>query len=333
VDPFELVDVGRTGLKVTRLGLGGTPLGNAPPLWSDEDAVETIRRALSLGMRYIDTAAYGEGRSELRYGEALADVPRDSFVISTKVGILLKTDGVQEVDFRGIDLSTLPPLKGVFDFSRDAVLRAVEQSLQRLRLDKADILLLHVVPPEHYQTAIDEGFPTLAELRSQGVVKAIGAGLTPLNLLLRFVREADFDCFLVPNRYTLTEQTAIEEFLPICQERNISIIIGAPYNNGRMLGRIADHIDRVALGEQTPEELAQIRSCQTICDRHEVPIRAAALQFVVAHPSVVSVLPGPASMEEMTDNIRMMQHSIPPDFWAEMVAEGVISSDCPLPVE
>ena len=333
MDPFELVDVGSTGLKVTRLGLGGTPLGNAPPIWSDKDAVETIRRALSLGMRYVDTVAYGAGRSELRFGEALADVPRDSFVISTKVGILLKIDGVEERDFKSIGLTNLPKLEGVFDFSRDAVLRAVEQSLQRLRLERADILLLHVVPPEHYQTAVDEGFPALAELRSQGVVKAIGAGLTPLDLLLRFVREADFDCFLLPNRYTLTEQTAIEEFLPLCQERDISIIIGAPYNNGRMLGRIADHIDRVKLGEQTAEELAHIRSYQTICDRYEVPIRAAALQFVVAHPSVVSVLPGPGSMEEMTDNIRMMRHSIPPDFWAEMVAEGLISSDCPLPAD
>jgi D-threo-aldose 1-dehydrogenase len=333
MDPFGLVDVGRTGLKVTRLGLGGTPLGNAPPLLSDQEAIDTIRRALALGMRYVDTAAYGEGRSELRYGEALADVPRDSYVISTKVGVVLKRDGVQDVDFEGIDLTNLPKLEPVFDFSRDAVLRAFESSLQRLRLERVDILLLHVVPPEHYQTAIDEGFPALAELRSQGVVKAIGAGLTPLNLLLRFVREADFDCFLLPNRYTLTEQTAIEEFLPICQERDIAVIIGAPYNNGRMLGRIADHIDRVKLGPQTPEELAAIRRCQNICDRYEVPIRAAALQFVVAHPSVVSVLPGPASMEEMTDNIRMMQHSIPPEFWAEMLAEGVITSDCPVPVE
>ena len=329
MDPFELVDVGRTGLKVTRLGLGGAPLGNPPPILSDQEAVETVRRALALGMCYVDTAAYGAGRSELRYGEALADVPRDSYVISTKVGVSLKIDGYQEVDFKRIDLSNLPELKSVFDFSRDAVLRSFEQSLQRLRLERVDILLLHVVPEEHYQTAIDEGFPALAELRSQGVVKAIGAALTPLKLLLRFVRDADFDCFLLPNRYTLTEQTAIEEFLPICQESNIAIVIGAPYNNGRMLGRVADHIDRVALGEQTPEELAHIGRYQTICDRYEVPIKAAALQFVSAHPSVVSVIPGPASMLEMTDNIRMMEHSIPPDFWAELLAEGLIASDCP----
>ena len=330
MDPFELVDVGRTGLKVTRLGLGGAPLGNPPPILSDREAIETIRRALSLGMRYVDTAAYGGGRSELRYGEALADVPRDSYVISTKVGVVLKIDGVQEVDFEGINLSNLPTLEGVFDFSRDAVLRAFENSLQRLRLERVDILFLHVVPEDHYQTAIDEGFPALAELRSQGVVKAIGAGLTPLNLLLRFVRDADFDCFLLPNRYTLTEQTAIEEFLPICQERNIAIVLGAPYNNGRMLERAAVHTD---LGEQTQEELAHLRRYQTICDRYKVPIRAAALQFVAAHPSVVSVIPGPATMEEMTDNIRMMQHSIPSEFWAEMVAKGLISSDCPLPAE
>ena len=255
MDPFELVDLGRTGLKVTRLGLGGAPLGNPPPTLSDLEAVETVRQAVSLGMGYVDTAAYGEGRSELRYGEALKDFPRDSYVISTKVGVLLKLDGVHEVDFGGIGLANLPALDGVFDFSRDAVLRSLEQSLQRLRLEHVDILLLHVVPREHYRTAIEEGFPTLAELRSQGVVRAIGAGLTPLDLLLRFAREADFDCFLLPERYTLMEQPAIDEFLPICQERDIAVIIGAPYNNGRLMRRPAVH---TILGKQTPEELAHL---------------------------------------------------------------------------
>ena len=177
MDPFEIVDLGSTGLKVTRLGLGGAPLGSPPPRLEDGEAVETIRRALSLGMRYVDTATYGQGRSELRYGEALTEVPRDSYVISTKVGRLLKRDGVEDVDFGSINLANLPELEAVFDFSRDAVLRAFEHSLQRLRLDSVDILLLHDVPHEHYQTAIDEGFPALAELRSQGVVSAIGAGL------------------------------------------------------------------------------------------------------------------------------------------------------------
>ena len=328
MDPFELFDLGRTGLKMSRLGLGGAPLGNPPPILSDEEAVETVRRAVSLGMRYVDTAAYGEGRSELRYGEALKAFPRDSYVISTKVGVLLKRAGVEDVDFGGIGLSNLPLLDGVFDFSRDAVLRSLEQSLQRLRLGHVDILLLHVVPREHFRTAMDEGFPTLAELRSQGVVKAIGAGLTPLDLLLRFARGADFDCFLLPERYTLLEQPAIEELLPICQERDISVIIGAPYNNGRLLRRPAVH---TSLGRQTPEELAHLRRYETICERHGVPIKAAALQFVSAHPSVVSVLPGPGSMEEMTDNIKMMQHPIPPELWTEMSEEGLISPGCPLP--
>ena len=330
VDPFELVDVGDTGLRVTRLGLGGAPLGTPPPILSDEEAVETIRRALSLGMRYVDTAAYGEGRSEVRYGEALAGIPRDSYVISTKVGVVLTGDGGREVAFEAIDYTNLPKLQSSFDFSRDGVLRAFESSLQRLRLDRVDMLFLHVVPEMHYQTAVDQGFPALAELRDQGVVNAIGAGLTPLHLLLRFVREADFDCFLLPNRYTLTEQTAIGEFLPLCQEKGISIIIGAPYNNGRILGRIADH---VGLPDQSPDELAYIERYRTICDRYEVPIKAAALQFVMGHPSVVSVIPGPVSMAEMTENVRMMQHAIPSELWADMVAEGLILSDCPLPAD
>ncbi|MDA1349909.1 MAG: aldo/keto reductase, partial [Chloroflexi bacterium] len=284
MDRFEKSEVGSTGIQVTKLGLGGAPLGDWPPVLSDVEAVETVRAALSHGMRYIDTAPhYGEGRSELRYGEALADVPRDSYVISTKVGRLLKIGGVEDVDFDGIDLETLPSdLIQVFDFSRDAVLRSFEDSLHRLKLDRIDILFLHDVPEEHYRTAIEEAFPVLADLRSQGVVGGIGAGLADLDLLLGFLRDGDFDCFLLPNRYTLTEQTAIAEFLPLCRERNISVILGAPYNQGRMLGH----------GKQTPGDLEHLRRYQTICDRYEVPIRAAALQFVVAHPSVVSVIPG-----------------------------------------
>ena len=323
MDRFELTEIGSTGLEVTKLGLGGAPLGNSPPPLEDGEAVETIRRALSLGMRYVDTATYGNGRSELRYGEALAEVPRESYVISTKVGRLLKKDGVEEVDFGSINLTNLPDLTAVFDFSRDAVMRAFEDSLQRLRLDRVDILLLHDVPHEHYQTAIDEGFPTLADLRSQGVVSAVGAGLAPLDLLLRFVRDGDFDCFILPNRYTLTEQTAIDEFLPICHERNIAIILGAPYNQGHMLRD----------GDQSPEAVAHLGRYWEVCDRYEVPIRAAALQFVAAHPAVVSVIPGPASMEEMADNIRMTEHSIPPEFWTEMVAEGLIAPGCPVPTD
>ena len=329
MDPFELVDLGRTGLKVTRLGLGGAPLGNSPPILSDTEAVETVRQAVSLGMRYVDTAAYGAGRSELRYGEALKDFQRDQYVISTKVGVLLKREG-QEVDFGGIGLSNLPDLDSVFDFSRDAVLRSLEQSLQRLHLDYVDVLFLHVVPREHYRTAIEEGFPTLAELRSQGVVRAIGAGLTPLDLLLRFAREADFDCFMLPERYTLLEQPAIDEFLPICQEKDIAVIIGAPYNNGRLLRRPAVHTN---LGKQTREELAHLQRYETVCERYGVPIKAAALQFVSAHPSVASVVPGPGSMREMTDNIEMMRHPIPRELWADMSAEGLISPGCPLPTE
>ena len=323
MDGFERARIGDTGLEVTKLGLGGASLGSSPPRLEHQEAVATIRRALSLGMRYVDTATYGNGLSELRYGEALTEVPRDSYVISTKVGRLLKKDGVEEVDFGSINLTNLPELEAVFDFSRDAVLRAFEQSLQRLRLERVDILLLHSVPHEHYQTAIDEGFLTLADLRSQGVVSAIGAGLAPLDLLLRFVRDADFDCFLLPNRYTLTEQTAIDEFLPMCQERDIAIILGAPYNQGRMLGP----------RQQTPEASAHLRRYQDICDRYEVPIKAAALQFVAAHPAVVSVIPGPASMEEMTDNIRMTQHKIPDEYWRELITESLIAAGCPVPAD
>ena len=324
MEPLELVDLGSTGLKATRLGLGGAPLGSSPPRLSDEEAVATIREALALGMRNVDTApSYGRGRSEMRYGEALSEVPRDSYVISTKVGRVLKTEAGEELDFTGMRLTDFPDLEPNFDFSRDAVLRSFDQSLQRLRLDRVNILFLHDVPAEHFRMAIEEAFPTIAELRSQGVVSAIGAGVAPLDLLLGFAREGDFDCFLVPNRYTLTEQTAIEEFFPLCQEKGIFVILGAPYNQGRMLRD----------GNQSPEEVAHLQRYRDICERYDVPIRAAALQFVVAHPLVATVIPGPVSMDEMTDTIRMAQLKIPGDFWQELLEEGLIAEGCPVPVD
>ena len=211
----------------------------------------------------------------------------------------------------------------MFDFSRNAILLSFEQSLQRLGLEKVDILYFHDVPEEQYQVAIKEGYPALAQLRSQGVVKAIGAGMGNLELLVRFAREGDFDCLLLPWRYTLVDQAVLSEFLPLCVEKGISIIIGAPYDGGRMLG----------LTPASPETQERLRRLNAVCDRYQVPIRAAALQFVAAHPAVVSVIPGPRSVQEIKDNISMMQHPIPLEFWDELRQEQLVPRDAPTPQE
>ena len=302
-------------------------MGFLNPDLSDRRAVATIRGALATGIQYVDTApAYGNGRSELRFGRALTSVPRNTYVVSTKVGWLLK--GTAEIDFRRISLRNLPELTRPFDFSRDGILRSFEQSLQRLGLESVDTLFLHSVPDEHYQQAVKEAYPTLAELRSQGVVKAIGAGMSNLRLLVRLALEGDFDCFLLAERYTLLDQSALSEFLPLCLETGISIIMATPYEGGRILGR-GDYVPDQ--NPTPPDVVEQVHRLRAVCDRHKVPIGAAALQFVGAHPAVVSVIPGPRSIHEVRDNIRMMQHPISAEFWADLRQKGLIPGEAPTP--
>ena len=314
MDPFQTRPLGETGLRLPRLGLGNGPYP------SHQSAVTTIRRAMGLGIRYLDTAPwYGRGRSELRLRQALADRPRESYIISTKVGRLLVGNG--EIDFKRVSLGDLPAMDWRFDFSRSGILRSYDQSLDRLGLERVDILFLHDVPPEHYQQAIEEAGPTIAELRSQGKVKAIGVGMHDLTLLAAFAREGDFDCFILPMRYTLLKQPALSEFLPLCVEKGIGIIIATPYEDGALLGEM----------HAPPESRDRVRRLESVCRRHQVPLKAAALQFPSAHPAVVSLLTGPRSIEEQEDNVRMMQHEIAPELWDDLRREGLIPVEAPTP--
>lgn len=327
MDPFEMAEIGKTGLRVTRLGLGGGPLGYREDLGKvpEEVAVASIHHALALGIRYVDTAPfYGRGRSEMVFAQALTDVPRDSYAISTKVGRMLPLNGSTDVDFSRYTLTDLPELDVVYDYSRDGVLRSVEQSLTRLQLDRVDMLIMHDIDPEHYRSAIGEGFPALAELRAKGHIKAIGAGLADLDVLDGLAGEGDFDFFMLAWRYTLLDKSALEKFLPLCVEKGISIIIAGPYDGGRMLG---------LRPPRRPEDKELIPRLNGICDRHGVPIQAAALQFVSAHPAVVSVIPGPTSPEEARDNVRMMEYKIPQALWGELHEEGLIPLEAPTPAE
>ena len=220
---IETREIGSTGLRATTLGIGGAPLGNNVPDTEEDVAIAAVQLAYEAGIRYFDMAPiYGLGRAERRIGRALAGIPRDEFVISTKVGRLLEPPG------SGLK-SGEPEI--VFDWSRDGVMRSLDESLQRLGMDRVDIALLHG-PQDHYETAIGAAYPALEELRSQGVITAIGAGMNEWEMPAQFAREADFDCFLVAGRYTLLDQSALAEFLPLCQEKGISVILGGPYNSG-----------------------------------------------------------------------------------------------------
>ena len=333
MNPTDTVQIGTTGLRVTRLGLGGVGVGGGtaitpPPFSSQADAETLVRRCLDLGIHYFDTAPlYGRGLSERRLSAVLPTLPRNSFVISTKVGRVLDPvppdrvgtlagPGPQDVD-------------GVFNFSRDGVLRSIDESLERLKLDRVDILLIHD-PDNHYDQAFEEAYKTLADLRSQGVVTAIGAGMNQWEMEARFAREGNFDCFLLAGRYTLLDHTALAEFLPLCVEKKISVIIGGPYNSGIL----ASDLSEGATFNYRPavmELLDQARHCKAVCDRHQVPLKAAALQFVLAHPVVASAIPGAVSVEEAEENFRMAEYPIPTDLWSELRHEGLIPDNAPTP--
>ena len=328
MDPLELKQIGSTYLRVTRLGLGGAPLGGLFTAVGARNAVDTVRRGYDLGIRFFDTSPlYGRGKSERFFGAGLRDFDRESFVLSSKVGrVLNPNDSAADEDDRYVDL---PPYEVVFDFSRDGVLRSIEESLERLGLDRLDIALIHD-PDDHWEQAITEAYPTLAELRSQGVVGGIGAGMNQWEMPARFAREGDFDCFLLAGRYTLLDHSGLDVLLPLCEQKRISVILGGPYNSGVLASDLGP--DTTYFYQRTPPEVLQTaRRIRTVCDRHETPLKAAALQFGLAHPAVAATIPGPRTPAEVEENVVMAGYDIPADLWAELKADGLIPSEAPVP--
>jgi D-threo-aldose 1-dehydrogenase len=324
MNPLDIVQIGTTGLEVTRLGIGGVGLGGV----SEEEAVAIIHRSLDMGVRYYDTApVYGRGFSEQRVGSVLSRLPASSYTISTKVGRLLQPVAPEFVGkMPGPGSQEVEP---VFNFTYDGVMRSFSESLQRLGLDGVDILLIHD-PDDYYDQAFEGAYKALADLRSQGIITALGAGMNQWEMEARFAREGFFDCFLLAGRYTLLDHSALPDFLPLCQEKNISVIIGGPYNSGILASDLTETATFNYVPAQ-PNVLEQARRCKTVCDRHGVPLKAAALQFVLAHPAVTSVIPGPRSVAEAEENFRMIEHPTPAALWQELREEGLIPQAAPRP--
>ncbi len=319
---METREIGASGLRVTALGFGGAPVGNDIADGDDDLAIATVQRAYESGITYFDTAPiYGFGRSERRMGRALAGIPRDQFVISTKVGRLLEpSDGGPGSG----------EIQVVFDWTREGVMRSFDESLNRLDMDRVDIVLLHG-PHDYYEEAIGEAYPVLADLRSQGVVTAIGAGMNEWEMSARFAREADFDCILLAGRYTLLDQSALVEFLPLCVEKGISVILGGPYNSGILASDLSDEATYQYV--KAPSEiLDRARRIRSFCDRHGVPLNAAALQFGLAHPAVASTIPGVRSPSEAEDNVQATSFPIPGALWEDLKDQGLLDENAPVPV-
>jgi D-threo-aldose 1-dehydrogenase len=309
--------VGNTGLRVTRLGMGTAVIGNLYATLSDAEAHEAVQRCYEGGVRFFDTSPlYGTGEAERRLGGALRGIPRDEVIIQTKVGRIVRPDG-----------------SIYFDYSRDGVMRSIEDSLKRLGMDRIDILLVHDPDIEneevHYRQALDEAFPTLIDLRAQGVIGAVGAGMNQWQMEWDFARNSDVNCFLLAGRYTLLEQTSLD-FLDWCTENEVSIVLGGVYNSGILAtgpipGAKYNYEDAPA------EIMAKAGRLQAVTQRHGVPLQVAALHFARSHPAIASVVIGSANSAEAEENRAIWDVETPAAMWQELHDSGLIEARAPLP--
>lgn len=322
MSPFEKAPIGSTTVAVTRLGLGGGVFGGLYREVPEETAASIVRQALQSGLNYIDTAPlYGHGKSETRLGRALSDVPRDSYVLSTKVGRLLAPEDPAKVASQ--IFKNLPPFVPVFDFSYDAVMKSFESSLARLQLDRVDVLYVHD-PDGYYDDVVRGAYPALRELRRQGVVQAIGVACWDVDLSLRFGRAGEFDVFMLPGRYTLLDQSARNELLPFCVESGASVVVAAPFYSG-ILATGAQPGAKFNYQDASPDVLERVRRMEAVCAQFEVALPAAALQFPLRHPAVTAVVAGARTEAELAANLQHMERPVPDEFWSEMAACGILS--------
>ena len=337
MDPFAQVEIASTGVSVTQLGLGGAPFGGVPlgggyfGRTASDTVLEIVRRAHQLGIKYFDTAPlYGSGRSEVRYGRALEGIDRSGYVISTKVGRVLKplpggTSASESPD-------GFADHYAINTWKRDDVLRSIDDSLTRLRTDRVEIIFVHDPDVEDFgeRQAIEEAFPTLIDLKSQGVIGAIGCGMNEWQMPARFIREVGIDIVLLAGRYTLLDHDAHAEFMPLCVERGVSVVIGGPYNSGILARDLSGPV--TFNYEPAPAELVdRAKRLKAVCDSHDVDLKAAALQFLLAHPAVASVIPGAQTIAELEQNIAMVQAEIPGALWSDLKSEMLIPTDAPTP--
>jgi D-threo-aldose 1-dehydrogenase len=299
---------------VSRLGLGTAPLGNLFTVVPHDDALATVRAAWDRGVRYFDTAPqYGHGLAETRLGEALAESPRDEFVVASKVGrVLRRSIG----DRPATIFREVPDVDPVFDFSRDGVLRSLDESLQRLGTDRLDVVHVHD-PDDHEAEALATAFPTLIDLREQGVIGRVGCGMNQSEMLSRFVDRVDLDCVLLAGRYSLLDRGG-SALLNQCLGRGVGVVLGGVFNSGLLARPEADATFDYALA--SPALLAQARAMQTVCESFDVALPSAALHFALRHPAVTTVLVGARSVKEMADDIAYAESAMPDELWSALDA-------------
>lgn len=324
---------GRLGL--TALGLGGAALAGMYTPVDAQEAADTLAAAWDLGLRYVDTAPYyGYTLGEHRAGAFLRERPRSEFVIGTKVGRLMRPDATVVA---GADGWARPlPFRPVFDYRRDAILRSVEDSLQRLGLDRVDMLLVHDIGRATHGAAHEThwaaltrggGFRALEELRRDGVVAAIGLGVNEWEVMRDAMQECTLDCSLLAGRYTLLEQRSLG-FLDECARRGHAIVVGGPFNSGLLAGQA-----KFDYADAPPESLRRAAALRAACAEFDIPLEAAALQFPLGHPAVVSVLSGMRSPAQVRQNVRWFEQPVPDALWTALRERGLLEADAPCPRE
>jgi len=333
VRTFEKRRIGKTDLEVTTLGLGCASLAGIFSRVPPEQARVTVTHALDVGIDYVDTAPqYGLGRSEHLVGDAVRETAQRP-VLSTKIGRRLKPVSPDLQD-KGNWIDPLP-FNQVYDYSYDGVMRSFEDSLQRLGLEKVDILYVHDIgvathgvegnKPLWAQLA-GGGYRALRELRDSGVISAIGLGVNEWEVLMDAFALGDWDVFLLAGRYTLLEQTALAPFMTTCLERKASVVVGGPFNSGILVGG-----DKFNYAKAPDHIVTRVRAIEAVCREFGVALPAAALQFPLTHPAVCNVLPGPRSPEELDGILAWWDEKIPDELWTSLAAKDLLAEGTPIP--
>ena len=330
-----------------RLGLGGAAIGNLFNAVRDDEASALLQAALTSGCHTFDTAPhYGNGLSEHRFGQALRNVPRDNFVLSSKVGRLLLPDA--DAPREQNSYVDVLPYSQKWDFSAAGVRRSVQDSLQRLGLARLDVAYVHDCDaathggqyPLVLKQVVQEALPELQRMKAQGLVRHIGLGVNDVQVCLDVLAQADLDCLLLAGRYSLIDQTALHALLPLCVQRGVRIALGGVFNSGILATGVRARQSplnssvlnvRFNYAAAPQAWINRVAAVETVCDEFDVPLRAAALQFPLAHPAVEIVMAGPQTVPHWDDAIRMMQKSIPDDFWRALRVQGLLPDDAPTP--
>jgi D-threo-aldose 1-dehydrogenase len=313
----------RTTIELTELGFGGSVIGNLYRAVSDEEAAGAVTAAWNAGIRYFDTAPhYGLGLSERRLGAVLREYPREEYVVSSKVGrLLVPNEAPQGADTDGFAVPD--DLRRQWDFSRDGVLRSIEATLERTGLDRLDIVYVHD-PDEHWAQAADQAMPALAELRDQGVIGAIGAGMNQSAMLTRFLRETPADVVMLAGRFTLLDPSALDDVLPAAAESGKSVVAVGVFNSGLLSrDRPADDA-KYDYRDAPPELLARARAIADVCESHGTTLPAAAVAFPFTHPAVVNVTLGMRSADQVARNVLLSDRAVPVGLWSDLAAQGLI---------